>query len=358
VEDSIYLQYAALSPLIASADRDGRLRHQSREWTRFTGITAEQLRRDGWSTLALRDDAAALESAWRAGIAGVGHFTIDFRCRRAHGRYRACTLAATPLFGGEGIVAEWLISLRVHEAADGHGDDGDTLRQRREQLLSSLAHGLRDPLQAMRQASFVLQLASANEAARTEMHRVIERQITRLTRVATTVLDFISVGLNAIRLRRRPAPLYLLVSLAVAEAQEALTEREQRVDVTVRDPEDQVTADPERLARAIGELLDNASRYSQPGGYIALAARCQGDDVVFTVTDRGIGIPAESLACLFDPLRRDRATRPGAHGVIGIGLAFARHVTRLHGGTLVAESDGPGCGSRFHLRIPRHEPIA
>lgn len=354
--DSLHVQDLAPPPLFAAADRDGMPLHQSDDWMRFTGLDAEQLRQQGWTLLAHPDDAESLRSAWGDGIAAANRFTVDFRCRRAAGGYRASTLAASPLFTTPRALAQWLIVLTVHEAADGVGDDDSEVGQRRQQVLSALAHGLRDPLQAMRQAAFVLQLSGVSEMARAQMLEVIERQITRLARVSTAVLDLTSLCLHAMRLRRRAAPLELLASLAVAEGQEALTERGHRLDVTVRDPDCEVTADPERLARAIGELLDNASRYSAPGNDVALEARCEGDDVVFTVTDRGIGIAAESLKRIFDLLRRDSGTQGRTQGQIGIGLAFARHVARLHGGTLVAESDGPGRGSRFHLRIPRHEP--
>lgn len=352
---SLHVHHLPLPQQVATADRDGRLLHQSDGWMRFTGLDAEQWRRHGWTCVAHPDDAESMLRVWRNGIAAVHHFSVDFRCRRVDGRYRACTLAATPLFSAPGSVAQWLLVLMAHEAADGTDDD-TAVGERRQQVLSTLAHGLRDPLQAMRQASFVLQLAGVSEGARAQMLEVIERQIARLARISTSVLDLTSLCLDAVRLRRRSAPLDVLTSLAVAEGQEALTERGHRLEVTVREPDCEVTADPERVVRAIGELLDNASRYSEPGARVTLEAYCTEDDVIFTVTDEGIGIAAESLPRIFDPMRRDAGVHGRLHGRIGIGLAFARHVARLHGGALVAESDGPGHGSRFHLRIPRREP--
>lgn len=354
--DTIHVHFLAQPALLASADRDGVLLHQSHDWMRFTGVETEQLRQHGWSRIAHPDDAEALRRVWDAGIASGDHFTVDFRCRRVDGSYRACTLAATPLFATSAVLAQWLLVLTVHETADrDDAYDGD-IGRRRQHLLSALAHALRDPLQAMRQASFVLQLSGVSESARAQMLEVIERQIARLARASTAALDLTSLCLDAIRLRRRAASLELLASIAVAEGQDSLTERGHRLDVTVHDPDCAVTADPERLARAIGELLDNASRYSEPGEGVALAVRRDGDDAVFTVSDHGIGIAADALARIFDPLRRSSGTHDRAPGQIGIGLAFARHVALLHGGMLVAESEGPGRGSRFHLRIPRHAP--
>lgn len=354
--DTIHVHSLAQPALLASADRDGMPLHQSHDWMRFTGVDTEQLRQHGWPRIAHPDDADALRSAWAAGIASADHFNVDFRCRRGDGSYRACTLAATPLFATSAVLAQWLLVLTVHEAAVGIGEDDGDVGRRRQQLLSAMAHALRDPLQAMRQASFVLQLSGVSGLARAQMLEVIERQITRLARASTAVLDLTSLCLDAIRLRRRAAPLELLASLAVAEGQDALTERGHRLDVTVHDPDCEITADPERLARAIGELLDNASRYSESGEGVTLEVRRDGDDAVFTVSDHGIGIAADALTRIFDPLRRGSGTHDRAPGQTGIGLAFARHVARLHGGTLVAESEGPGRGSRFHLRIPRLAP--
>jgi signal transduction histidine kinase len=109
--------------------------------------------------------------------------------------------------------------------------------------------------------------------------------------------------------------------------------------------------DPTRLTQSVLNLLNNAAKYTEPGGEIRLSAGPEGDEVVIRVRDNGIGIPQENLKHVFDVFTHDRGDAH-AQGGLGIGLVLVKGVVTLHGGSVEAHSDGPGCGSEFVLRLP------
>jgi signal transduction histidine kinase len=118
----------------------------------------------------------------------------------------------------------------------------------------------------------------------------------------------------------------------------------------------QVDGDPVRLAQTLGNLLSNAAKYTPQGGAITLAAQAHADSVVLRVIDNGHGIAPELLSGVFDLFTQGHDSLDRAPGGLGIGLAVAREMTRLHGGMIEARSDGPGCGSEFVVTLPRYLP--
>lgn len=350
------LSHPLVRVLHCAVGRDGSPLFVSDTWRRFAAVEPARVRERGWRALVHPDDVDALLAAWRGGVESAAAFAVDLRCRGAEGEFHQGTLTATPLFDGEGIVAQWLAAIEVQGAGAHTGEQDALVTMRRQRLMATMAHELRDPLQAMRQATYVLQLPNISESAREQMLEVLERQLTRLSGVSDSVLELTSLSWNAIRLSRQAAPLEQVVVLATAEADEILRERSQRLEVSMSDPHCELVVDSQRLAHALAHLLDNAARHSDPGRRVALDARCQGEEVVFTVDDEGAGISAEALPRIFDMFRRDTSPNDRAPRRLGVGLALARHVALLHGGALVAESDGPGRGSRFQLRIPRRAP--
>ena len=113
-----------------------------------------------------------------------------------------------------------------------------------------------------------------------------------------------------------------------------------------------LNADPVRFAQILSNLLNNAAKYTPPGGRIALKAEHRGDEVEVSVTDNGIGIPGESLESIFEMFTQIGSQSSNAQGGLGIGLSLAKGLAALHGGTIQAHSEGLGCGSEFRVRVP------
>lgn len=114
-----------------------------------------------------------------------------------------------------------------------------------------------------------------------------------------------------------------------------------------------VHVDPVRLAQVLGNLLTNAAKYSPPRGWIGLEAKGQPDGVCISVSDRGFGIPADALQRIFEPFAQLQPHQAAAAGGLGIGLSVVKQLVELHGGTVTAQSGGPGTGSSFTITLPR-----
>jgi CheY-like chemotaxis protein/two-component sensor histidine kinase len=165
-------------------------------------------------------------------------------------------------------------------------------------------------------------------------------------------MEVARVTRGRIELRREPVDLGAMLRSAV-ETSRPLIEAA-RHELTVDLPAEPVTlmADSVRLAQIVANLLNNAAKYTEDGGRIALSGRREGDHAVISVHDSGVGIPIEVLPRVFDLFAQADRTYHRAQGGLGIGLTLVRTLVELHGGTVAAKSDGVGCGSEFIVRLP------
>jgi len=181
---------------------------------------------------------------------------------------------------------------------------------------------------------------------------MVERQLAHMVRLIDDLLDASRVTLGKLKLQRARIDAIALLREA-AEAVRPLAERmEQRLEVDLPGTSAWLDGDALRLAQAFGNLLANAVKFTPQGGRIGLAARVDGATLVATVSDDGMGIAPEQLGSIFELfVQLDRSLERNQAG-LGIGLTLVRRLVELHGGTVVAESEGPGRGSRFTVRLP------
>jgi signal transduction histidine kinase len=299
--------------------------------------------------------AAALTS-WRG--AGPGLLTSalgttigSFLCLDPVGRAAMAGQAGTLYvpFGGSIFVCWVIYRLRAsHEVVE----EG---QHRRDHALAFVAHELRHPLSTIQLAAAMLQ-RDRSEATRDRAAVLITRSATRLTRVVEDLVDVTRLRAPAISLRTEPVSLVDVLGVVIETARPAVSARQQLLTATIEAPDDlQVEGDPERLQQVFGNLLSNASRYSPEGAEITVSARTSANTVVVTVHDTGVGIDDHMLERIFEPFVRDSArTSEG----LGIGLALARSLVTRHGGTITADSEGPGRGSTFTVTLPRLSPAS
>ncbi len=227
--------------------------------------------------------------------------------------------------------------------------------RRKNEFLATLAHELRNPLAPIGHAVEIL--ARAGDAAEDRIRardtlRVIERQVSHLVRLVDDLLDISRISHGKVGLRPEPISLASVVESALEAARPLLVRRRHALDVRLPQPPVHLNGDPVRLAQVLTNLLSNAAWYTEPGGKIRVEADRERGDVVVRVVDSGIGISADSLAHIFTMFGQAAAAPAGGHGGLGIGLALARQLAEMHGGSLTASSDGPGKGSVFTLRLP------
>ncbi|MBV9696359.1 MAG: response regulator, partial [Gammaproteobacteria bacterium] len=224
--------------------------------------------------------------------------------------------------------------------------------RRKDTFLATLSHELRNPLAPIRNAAEVLTSAQLDVTQLTWARSVIQRQVTHMALLLDDLLDLARITSGKLRLRRQSCSLRSVVDAAVETSRPLLQKKEQQL--TVRIPEDvpALNADPLRLAQVLSNLLSNAVKYTAPHGHIELSGAVQAGKLVLSVKDDGIGIAPDRLGELFTMFAQIPSAQRWSEGGLGIGLALAKGLMELHGGTIQAASAGPGQGSEFTVRLP------
>ena len=225
--------------------------------------------------------------------------------------------------------------------------------RRKNEFLAMLSHELRNPMAPILTAVEILGLAPNDAEATTNARAVIQRQIAHMKRLLDDLLDVSRVSQGKIELRRELLDLGTILQRAVEVSQPLMAEKGQRLSMTNASGSIVVDADPVRLVQVFGNLLNNAAKYSEPGGAIEIETSVEDREVVVRVRDRGVGMTPDLIARAFDLFAQDTRSLDRAQGGIGIGLTMVRTLLQLHGGSVEAFSDGPGLGSEFVVRLPR-----
>jgi PAS domain S-box-containing protein len=225
----------------------------------------------------------------------------------------------------------------------------------KDEFLATLSHELRNPLAPLRNAIELLRRTAGGSPA-AAVHAIMERQVNHLVRLVDDLLEVSRISRGTFSLRSERVELAAVVHHALETSQPVLAAA--RHALTVELPEDPVwlVGDTVRLAQILANLLNNAAKYTEDGGRIELRAWCLGDEAVVSVRDNGIGVAPDLLPRMFEMFTRGDRDSGRSQGGLGIGLALARRLAEMHGGSLVAHSDGPGLGSEFVVRLPLADP--
>jgi len=224
--------------------------------------------------------------------------------------------------------------------------------RQKDEFLAVLAHELRNPLAPIRNAVEIMRRSALADPQLVWSRDVIERQVKHLTRLVDDLLDVSRITRGNINLSREPVPVATIVARAIETIQPLISEQRHQLSVEMADEKLEVDGDLTRLTQVLGNLLNNAAKYTDPGGTIHVSVRREGTDVEIRVRDNGIGIPQELLPRLFQLFTQVDAAAHRAQGGLGIGLALVRQLVQMHGGSVTAYSDGPGHGSEFLIRLP------
>ncbi len=224
--------------------------------------------------------------------------------------------------------------------------------QRKTEFLATLAHELRNPLAPLRNGLQVMRMARDNALVVTKAHDMMERQLAQMVRLIDDLLDVARIARGKLELKRERVALHSVVASAVETSMPLVEAGRHELLVQLPDEPLMLDADPTRLAQVLSNLLNNAAKYTPPGGRIVLNAQRVDTQAVVSVADNGIGIPADSLTRVFEMFTRvGREDSLGQSG-LGIGLSLVRQLVELHGGSATAASPGPGQGSTLTLRLP------
>jgi CheY-like chemotaxis protein len=224
--------------------------------------------------------------------------------------------------------------------------------RRKDEFLATLAHELRGPLAPLRNMLEVMKRAGANPELMQQARSTMDRQLVQMTRLIDDLLDVSRISRGRIELKREQLDLASLVQQALEACRPLAEHARHTIDVALPAEPIRVNADPVRLAQVFSNLLNNACKYTAAGGRISLRAESQGSEVVVTIRDNGVGIPADKLSGIFEMFTQVDQSLERSQGGLGIGLNLAKRLVELHGGTVAAQSEGAGKGSQFTVRLP------
>jgi len=228
------------------------------------------------------------------------------------------------------------------KAADRHKDE----------FLATLAHELRNPLAPIRNSLNLLSLSGELSKSLESVREIMERQVNHMVRLIDDLLDLSRITSGKIELRKTMVELATVVASAVETIQPAIDDAGHQLAICMPAEPILLEADPVRLAQVIGNLLNNAVKYTADGGQIWLSARVEGGEAVISVRDTGFGIPPDMLTRVFDMFSQVDRTVSRAQGGLGIGLTLTKRLVEMHGGRIAVRSEGLGQGSEFTVRLP------
>ncbi|MFT3881597.1 MAG: response regulator [Gemmatales bacterium] len=223
---------------------------------------------------------------------------------------------------------------------------------RKNEFLAMLAHELRNPLAPIRNAVQILRLKGTDSGIVASTSEMMERQLAQMVRLVDDLLDISRITRGKIELRLSRIELASPIYHAVEAAKTFMQEKDHEFTVTLTQQPIFVHGDPIRLAQVVGNLLNNASKFTVKGGRIGLSLAQENEQAVIRVRDNGKGIDADQLPRIFEMFVQFDSTLERTAGGLGIGLSLVKNLVGMHHGTVEVNSAGKGLGSEFVVRLP------
>jgi PAS domain S-box-containing protein len=351
---------------IAVSSLEGRFLEANPCFCQVLGYSAEALNERTFLDVTHPDDVEATRTRIQDLLAGrITSHKLEKRYVRGDGRSVWCNTSVSLLRGDDGSPAQFIgvVEDITHrkEAEQALKAQADMLRlmdQRKDEFLATLSHELRNPLAPIKQAAVIAATVGATEDQKRWATEVIGRQVQNMSLLLDDLLDVSRITRGTLELRIGATDLFGVIKAAVETSQPLIDVKRHRLEMELpRDPV-RFAADPLRIAQVLSNLLTNAAKYTDAGGKIRLVAKVNEQNVTLRVEDNGIGVAAESMAWIFRLFSQVAQAHERSEGGLGIGLALAKGLTELHGGTLSVESPGLGHGSTFIVTLPRSGVVA
>jgi PAS domain S-box-containing protein len=224
--------------------------------------------------------------------------------------------------------------------------------RRKNEFLAMLAHELRNPLAPIANAVRVLRLGDGDERSVREASEMLERQVGLMVRLVDDLLDMSRITRGKIELRKRRVELAPIIGQAVEATRALYKSMNHELTVTLPPQPVYLYADSTRLTQVVGNLLNNACKFTGKGGHVWLTVEYEGAQAIIRVRDNGIGIAAQQIPQLFDMFTQVDTSPERSQDGLGIGLTLVKSLVEMHDGTVEARSDGLGRGSEFVVHLP------
>lgn len=362
---------ASIGDAVITTDTDGRVRSLNAVAERLTGwATADALRQPLAAIFPIVDenDRAVLENPIarclnEGVVVGLSNHALLIA---RDGRETPIDDSAAPIRNTDGAITGSVLVFRdVSERRAAHtslmGLERDLRAQaaqlqdadrRKDEFLATLAHELRNPLAPVRTALHLLRKTDGvGEAARVA-RETLERQLQHMVRLVDDLLDVSRISRGKLELRKERVDIAAVLQAALETSRPLVESFDHRLHLELPKQPLLLQADQVRLAQVVANLVNNAAKYTDPGGDIWVRAEASHDAILIRVRDSGVGIPAEMTERIFDPFAQVNRTLDRTQGGLGIGLTLVKRLVELHGGTVTVASAGPGQGSEFTVALP------
>lgn len=349
-----------------TAKPSGELDYMNQYWTEFTGLSFEQIEACGWESLIHPDDREESVRRWQHSIDTGKPYQMEHRLKGADGVYRWHMSRAEAMSDLKGSVIFWIGSnididgqksaeqeLQKHVLKEQSARaEAEHANASKDEFLATVSHELRTPLATILGWVSLLRSGKLNKSEAIRGLDVIERCAKTQTYLIEDILDISRIVSGKMRLDSQPVILVSLIESAV----DLMSYSAAIKDIQIRTNLDEKTCfiwgDKERLVQVVNNLLSNAIKFTPQGGCIDVRLECSNTDATITVTDTGVGITTDLLPFIFDRFRQSDDAGTRKYKGLGLGLSIARNVIEMHGGSILAGSQGAGKGSSFIITLP------
>ncbi|HEX2225753.1 MAG TPA: PAS domain S-box protein, partial [Candidatus Binatia bacterium] len=316
------------------------------------------------------DDRERLAAVRSRAIAEHSEYSGEFRVIRPDGTLVWVMNKGKPFYNSSGEVTR-LVGIcmditerkRIEEELQRHVAELKTVDRQKDDFIAVLSHEMRNPLAPVLNAVEILRVKGPQDREIVWCRDIIDRQVRHMARLLDDLLDISRITRDKLELRRHPVELAPIIHMAVETSRPLIEAGEHELVVEVASEPIVIDADSARIAQVIANLLNNAAKYSEPRGKINLQVKLDesgsGDQlaggrrcVLIRVADTGIGISPDKLAHIFDPFMQVDPASERTHGGLGVGLALAKRLIEMQGGTIAVASEGLGKGSQFTITLP------
>jgi PAS domain S-box-containing protein len=337
---------------IVTIDAEGFINSWNHGAQRITGFSATEIVGKHFSRLYPPEDIAE-HKPWRQIIAArtQGRMSEEgWRLRKDGTQFWAnSVIGRLPGIEG-GTEAFYIVTQDLTQRR--HAESLADTAQKMHEFIAMLAHELRNPLAPIRNAVALMERRKIQDPIVESMRQTIERQSGQLVRIIDELLDVNRVARGQFTVEKTTIDLRDVIHRAVETSRPLVDARRHKLTLGLDAGAIRVDADGLRMTQVVVNLLNNAAKYTSPGGSIVLEAHAVGDNAEIRVLDNGKGIDREELDRIFDLFIQLEPNAGGALGGLGVGLALVRRIVELHGGHVQARSEGPGKGSEFIVRVP------
>jgi len=306
---------------------------------------------DGFLRTIHADDRARVRMEFERCRRDGGNFDVEFRVTWPDGSVRWLKDQGKRLDGPDGhqFMTGAAIDITDRKRLE---EELREAHQRKDEFLAMLAHELRNPLAPLRNVLETLKRQKSDGDGQGRAYAMMERQVGHLTRLVDDLLDVSRITRGLVELRNEPVNLAEVADQAVEMVSPVMENRGHDLHLSLPRKPLRVKGDGTRLTQVICNLLNNAAKYTTPGGRIWLTVEREDDGAVVRVRDNGSGMRADFIPKVFDLFAQGERSLDRSQGGLGLGLTLVKRLVEMHGGTVEAKSEGPGKGSEFTVRLP------